>query len=171
MNTALKTDVQWVAVGAHPCDTPSFNQWTAAAVAAGLHSAPRKLAMPNARYTITVRVVDEMESATLNDGFRSNSNPTNVLAFPAEDELFTRVGSDEAELGDLIICLPVVVREANDQNKPLIAHLAHMVVHGTLHLLGFDHISEADAEFMETLEVTVLASLGYSNPYQTTYKD
>jgi probable rRNA maturation factor len=89
-----------------------------------------------------------------------------VLAFPAEDALFSMVSDEEPELGDLVICLPVVTLEAAEQGKSVIAHLAHMVVHGTLHLLGFDHISESDAEVMEALEVTVLATLGYSNPYQ-----
>jgi probable rRNA maturation factor len=166
MKISIETDVQWVAVGEPLCDTPSFHQWASAAVAASLLSAPRELASQDATYILTVRLVDEVESSALNEGFRSKSNPTNVLAFPAEQNVFAMVGSDEPELGDLIICLPVVVREASDQNKPVIAHLAHMVVHGTLHLLGFDHISEADADIMEALEVTVLASVGYSNPYQ-----
>jgi len=166
MTFVIQTDVQWAAVGEPLCDITTFKEWADAAVLASVDTAPRSLQdFPRPRM-LTIRIVDAAESAALNQGFRSKPGATNVLAFPAEDGLFSMISDEQPELGDLAICLPVVTREAAEQGKPIIAHLAHMVVHGTLHLLGFDHISESDAEVMEALEVTVLATLGYSNPYQ-----
>ena len=166
MTFAIQTDIQWAAVGEPVCDARAFNHWAGAAVLAGLGAAPRTLPEFGNPRMLTIRIVDAAESSALNQGFRSKPGATNVLAFPAEDALFSMVSDEEPELGDLVICLPVVTLEAAEQGKSVIAHLAHMVVHGTLHLLGFYHISESDAEVMEALEVTVLATLGYSNPYQ-----
>lgn len=108
-----------------------------------------------------VRIVDEAESQELNGTYRGKDKPTNVLSFEAE----LPPGVDVPLLGDLAICAPVVEREAVEQNKTEIAHWAHMVVHGTLHLLGFDHIADDEAEQMEALEVQILSKLGYNNPY------
>jgi len=110
---------------------------------------------------LTVRIVDEDESRQLNGRYRGKDKPTNVLSFPAElpEEL------DLPLLGDLVICAPVVAREAEQQRKTPSAHWAHMVVHGTLHLLGYDHIQDTDAEVMEKLETGLLAGLGYADPY------
>lgn len=110
---------------------------------------------------VTLRLVDEAESRELNSGYRHQDKPTNVLSFPFEAPL----GVDVGLLGDLVICAPVVAREASEQGKPLAAHWAHMVVHGMLHLQGYDHIEENDAERMETLEREILAGLGYPDPY------
>ncbi len=110
---------------------------------------------------LTVRVVDETESAELNGRYRAKQRPTNVLSFPFE----APEGIDIPLLGDLVICAPVVVREAAEQGKTPEAHWAHMVVHGCLHLIGYDHIEPADAEVMESLERRILAGLGYSDPY------
>ncbi|MEJ2140858.1 MAG: rRNA maturation RNase YbeY [Gammaproteobacteria bacterium] len=110
---------------------------------------------------LTVRIVDESESAALNEEYRQKSNSTNVLSFPFECP-------EEVELnllGDLVICAPVVEREAKQQHKNSRAHWAHMLVHGVLHLLGYDHIEEADAEKMEVREVKILESMGFPNPY------
>lgn len=111
---------------------------------------------------IALSVVDAEESAQLNGTYRDKHYATNVLSFPAEAELpGLRV------LGDLVICWPVIVREAREQSKTVAAHLAHMTVHGTLHLLGFDHIGDDEAEVMENTERRAMAALGYDDPYQT----
>lgn len=110
---------------------------------------------------MTVRIVDEAESHDLNFTYRGKDKPTNVLSFPFECP-------DEVELGllgDLVICRQVVEKEAEEQGKPLIAHWAHMVVHGSLHLLGYDHIEDDEAEEMESLETEIMQSLGFDDPY------
>ena len=108
----------------------------------------------------TVRVVGEDESRALNSQFRGIDRPTNVLAFPSESDYLEYIC-----LGDLVICAPVVIEEARQQGKSLEAHWAHMVVHGMLHLQGYSHDEDAEAEEMEALEVKILSTLGYSNPY------
>lgn len=114
---------------------------------------------------VTVRLVGEEEGRQLNRDFRGKDYATNVLTFVYEDEMAqTRVG--QAPLtGDLVLCVPVVVREALDQGKSPDAHYAHLVVHGMLHLQGYDHEIDADAERMEAREREILASLGYADPY------
>ncbi|HHF6578170.1 TPA: rRNA maturation RNase YbeY [Haemophilus influenzae] len=110
---------------------------------------------------MTVRIVDEAESHELNLTYRGKDRPTNVLSFPFECP-------DEVELpllGDLVICRQVVEREASEQEKPLMAHWAHMVVHGSLHLLGYDHIEDDEAEEMESLETQIMQGLGFDDPY------
>ena len=111
---------------------------------------------------ITIRVVDNQESQQLNHQYRDKDRPTNVLSFPFE----APPGIDMPLLGDLVICAQVVEDEAKQQGKPVINHWAHMIVHGTLHLLGFDHIEEAQAEEMESLEIALLAKLDIDDPYQ-----
>lgn len=112
---------------------------------------------------LTVRVVDEAEMVALNEAYRNKSGPTNVLSFPFEDP----PGIDAASgiLGDIVICVPVVVREAAEQGKTLEAHWAHMVVHGVLHLLGHDHINDDEAERMEREETRLVTTLGFAAPY------
>lgn len=110
---------------------------------------------------LVIRIVNEAESTALNEGYRHKSGPTNVLSFPFEPP----PGIDVKLLGDVVICAPVVVREAVAQGKILAAHWAHMVIHGTLHLLGYDHQSESQAEQMEALEVGILNGLGYPDPF------
>ena len=110
---------------------------------------------------MTVRIVDEAESHELNLNYRGKDRPTNVLSFPFECP-------DEVELpllGDLVICRQVVEREAQEQDKPLMAHWAHMVVHGSLHLLGYDHIEDDEAEEMESLETQIMTGQGFADPY------
>ena len=110
---------------------------------------------------MTVRIVDEAESHELNLTYRGKDRPTNVLSFPFECP-------DEVELpllGDLVICRQVVEREAEEHEKPLMAHWAHMIVHGSLHLLGYDHIEDNEAEEMESLETQIMQGLGFDDPY------
>lgn len=109
---------------------------------------------------LTVRIVDEAESAALNGRWRGIDRPTNVLSFPAGgNPVMPQL------LGDVVICAPVVAREAVEQGKPAEAHWAHMVIHGVLHLQGYDHIEARDAAVMEPLEIRKLKELDYPNPY------
>jgi len=112
---------------------------------------------------VTIRIVASDESADLNSQYRGKSGPTNVLSFPFE----APAGITVPLAGDLIICATVVEKEATEQQKTLTEHWAHMVVHGMLHLQGYDHIENNDAEVMEALEIRLLAQLGFSNPYET----
>lgn len=110
---------------------------------------------------LAIRIVDEAESARLNETYRDKSGPTNVLSFPAE----LPAAVDLPQLGDIIICASVVDKEAREQGKPSEAHWAHMVVHGLLHLLGYDHQQEKQAAEMEKFEAEILGRLGYPDPY------
>ncbi|AZG35072.1 MAG: rRNA maturation RNase YbeY [Shewanella psychromarinicola] len=111
---------------------------------------------------LTIRIVEVAESQQLNLTYRGKDKPTNVLSFPFE-------APPEVELpllGDLVICAQVVEQEAIEQNKPLNAHWAHMVIHGCLHLLGYDHIIDEEADEMESLETQLVEGLGFTNPYK-----
>ena len=110
---------------------------------------------------LVIRVVDANESQDLNKTFRGKNYPTNVLSFPADIQL----PEGPTILGDIAICLPVVKREADEQSKRFDQHFAHMVVHGCLHLMGYDHEDEHDADQMEAKEIGILENLGYPNPY------
>jgi probable rRNA maturation factor len=115
---------------------------------------------------LSVRIVDEAQSQTLNRDYRGKDTPTNVLSFPFE----TPPGlafEDYPHLGDLVICEPVVVVQAQQQQKTTEAHWAHMLVHGSLHLIGYDHIEDDEAEEMEQLERDIMASLGFPDPYES----
>lgn len=136
----------------------TLKSWASASYAAGI-AAP---GVDRSGRLVTIRIVNAAESRRLNRQWRGKDKPTNVLSFPAgemPDE------ADERELGDLVICAPVVAREAREQGKPAKAHWAHMVTHGILHLLGFDHERPRDANVMEALEIRLLNRLGYANPY------
>ncbi|OTP89030.1 rRNA maturation RNase YbeY [Gilliamella apicola] len=111
---------------------------------------------------ITIRIVDEQESQQLNNTYRHKDKPTNVLSFPFESPIEIEVPL----LGDLIICKQVVEAEAKEQDKSLTSHWAHMIVHGCLHLLGYDHILDEEAEEMENIEIDIMQQLGFNNPYQ-----
>lgn len=148
---STKVVLQLASPGASVPGVSQFQRWVVATTASRREAAE-----------VTVRVVDEDESRALNQRYRHKDRPTNVLAFPADIPAF--VG--EPALGDIVICRPVVVREALDQDKPEEAHWAHMVVHGTLHLLGYDHQDDTQARQMETLEVQILRGLGYADPYR-----
>ena len=122
---------------------PDFVRWARAALVGGGE--------------ITIRLVDPDEGQELNAEYRGKDYATNVLSFPYDTE--------PVVMGDLVICPSVVAREASEQNKPLAAHYAHLTVHGCLHLLGWDHENEADAQAMEGLEREILAGLGIADPY------
>ena len=112
---------------------------------------------------LTIRLVDSAEGLELNSTWRGKDYPTNVLSFPAD---IPEGLLDIALLGDLVICVPVVEQEAAEQGKTLTAHWAHLVIHGCLHLLGYDHIDDAEAEEMEALERQLLAEIGHPDPYR-----
>jgi probable rRNA maturation factor len=144
----------------------SLSRWAGAAF--GQRGAGRGNAARGAE--LTIRVVGNAESRRLNRTWRGKDKPTNVLSFPAAPlpAVHGRVARSLPEadsIGDLAICAPVVAREAREQGKQVQAHWAHMVVHGVLHLLGYDHESDRDAAVMEAREVKILAQFGYPNPY------
>lgn len=149
----ITLDLQRIVVSDNLPTDQQFQQWVDAA-----------LAHTNKDFELTIRLVDENESQTLNNEYRHKNKPTNVLSFPFE----VPEGIELNLLGDIIICVSVVENEANDQHKPLHDHWAHMVTHGCLHLLGYDHISDEEAEEMESLEIEILKKTGIDNPYIAT---
>ena len=147
-------------IAVEPTDTPlpsqeDFERWVTL-VLASTGERIREEALE-----LCIRIVSEEESRALNNQYREKDKPTNVLSFPAD----LPPGIPSALLGDLVICQTIVEKEALEQNKALKAHWAHMVVHGTLHLLGYDHETDLEAEEMEALEVELLTSAGFPNPY------
>lgn len=153
-----KIDVQIASSAADLPGTDALTGWAQAALA-GACPGPR--AGVEGDPELTLRIVDEAESAELNRTYRNTGGPTNVLSFPFEAPELVNLPL----LGDVVICAPVVAREAREQNKAPAAHWAHMVVHGTLHLLGYDHGSDEEAEQMESEERRILADLGFDDPY------
>lgn len=146
----LELDLQRATDAASP-DDALFRRWCELA-----------LRQRSADSEMTIRLVDEAEGRELNHTYRHKDYATNVLSFPADvpDDLL-----DIPLLGDLVICVAVVEREAQEQGKSLEAHWAHLVIHGCLHLLGYDHIDDDEAEEMEALERELLAELGHPDPY------
>jgi len=112
---------------------------------------------------ITIRITDENEMSELNETWRHKKGPTNVLSFPLD---VPKKNETKPLLGDIVICAEVIFREAASQHKTIKAHFAHMVVHGILHLIGYDHENINDAEIMETEEILILKKLGFNNPYE-----
>ena len=147
----VKVDVQYACPAAGLPDEAEIIRWARAALA-------------DRRGSITVRIVDEQEGAVLNRSYRHKRGATNVLSFPFEPPEGV-AASVQDYLGDIVICAPVVACEALAQHKPLKAHWAHMVVHGCLHLTGYDHQHDTEARTMEALETQVLNKLSYPNPY------
>ena len=133
----------------------SFRRWAGAALAGRIRQAD-----------LAIRIVDSDEGRALNRHYRGKDYATNVLSFPAELPEGLPPGVRMPLLGDLVICAPVVAREAQEQGKPLAAHYAHLTVHGVLHLLGWDHEDGPEAEAMEQLEREILAGLGIEDPYR-----
>lgn len=149
---SIIAEVQYAVLEAGTPKRAEFQRWIAAALVGQYEQAE-----------VTIRVADEGEVAELNRRYRCQRGSTNVLAFPCEASLPLPIPF----LGDIVICAPVVVREARKQAKEEEAHWAHLVVHGVLHLLGFDHQEEVEAQRMEAQEVIILKSLGYSDPYES----
>jgi probable rRNA maturation factor len=157
----LNLFVQKAVEGADRDNAPKKHQIRRWAKAALLHDAE-----------VTVRLVGEAEGRALNKNYRGKDCATNVLTFAYSERMGNekdgkprKKGKKEPMIGDLVLCVPVVAREANEQGRALDAHFAHLVVHGMLHLQGFDHRKKADATVMEAREREILGSLGYADPY------
>lgn len=141
-------------------DEDHFQQW--------VHSTIAALNSSDKQRHIAIRIVDEEESAQLNKEYRGKDKPTNVLSFPSNLPADLLAQLPDHPLGDLVICASVVEQEAQVQQKELENHWAHMVIHGTLHLAGYDHQVDAEAEIMESLEIQILSTLNIDDPYQIT---
>ncbi|HXU92103.1 MAG TPA: rRNA maturation RNase YbeY [Gallionella sp.] len=139
----LSLTVQYASDSAHLPTRPQFRRWVKAALQRDV--------------SLTLRIVDEAEGRELNKGYRGKDYPTNVLTFVLDDEPL---------YGDVIVCAPVVEREACEQHKDLLAHYAHMTIHALLHLQGYDHENDDDAAEMEALETRLMLKLRYPDPYQ-----
>jgi probable rRNA maturation factor len=146
----LIVDIQMASASEEAPDPQSIERWVGAAIGNQRESTE-----------LSIRIVDADEGQILNEQFRGSTGATNVLSFPFENE------SPEPLplIGDIVICAPVVLKEASEQNKTLNAHWAHMIIHGVLHLLGYDHQNENDANLMESLETEIMQGLGFPPPY------
>jgi len=152
-NLNLALDLQVALAQSQGAELPgqaALEQWVAAALEGQMAEAE-----------LTIRLVENDESAALNKQYRDRQGPTNVLSFPFEAPADVPLPL----LGDLIICVPLVASEAQEQGKSVRAHWAHLVVHGVLHLRGYDHIDDSDAREMEDLERKIMAYLGFDDPY------
>ena len=149
MARKISLDIQQVSRLPNLPDARAFRKWIAAAL--------------DQNAELALRIVNAAEGRALNSEFRGKDYATNVLTF-VYHEAKGKVHATTL-LGDIVLCAPIVAREAREQGKPLIAHYAHLTVHGALHLAGLDHESTKDAKVMESREVAILAALGYANPY------
>ncbi len=162
-----------IAVESPHWDPPDLQALATRAVTATL----TRLDLPAGAFEVSILACDDARIATLNAEFRDKPTPTNVLSWPAEERAAETPGAMPdlpdpadpmaAELGDLALAYETCAREAAEADKPFEAHLTHLLVHGTLHLLGFDHETDPDATLMESLEVEILAMLNMANPYET----
>ncbi|MDG2018087.1 MAG: rRNA maturation RNase YbeY [Porticoccaceae bacterium] len=143
-------DIQMASSSEDAPDEQSIKRWVSVAV--GSKTGDTEL---------SVRIVDEQEGQALNEKYRGANGPTNVLSFPFD----AQIPEPLPLIGDIVICAPVVAREAKQQNKDLKAHWAHMIIHGVLHLLGYDHQNDSEAVIMETLETDIMQNLGFPPPY------
>ncbi|WP_298634976.1 rRNA maturation RNase YbeY [uncultured Umboniibacter sp.] len=155
MSAEITVDIDNVDGLPAPC-SKDFHRWVAAA-----------LQEHRSDSEVSIRIVDRVESQTLNCQYRGKNKPTNVLSFPTDFP----AGVELPLLGDLVICQPVVAEEAAEQHKLLSAHWAHLTIHGTLHLLGYDHLEDAEANLMEAMETKILTTMGYPPPYETANGD
>lgn len=137
--------VQFAVKGDHIPNRTLFRKWVKAAL-----KEPAE---------IVIRIVDRQEGEVLNRNFRGKHSATNVLTFVYDDQALLS--------GDIVLCAPVIFQEAEQQGKDLIAHYAHLTVHGVLHLQGYDHVNDEDATIMESLETKIITRLGYADPYVT----
>lgn len=139
-------------------DNELVKQWAKAAIDEGGKGKYHETQM-------TVRIVEKSEISQLNENFRHKAGPTNVLSFPFVAPPGMPVDETNNSLGDLVVCASVVDKEAKEQQKKFVAHWAHMIIHGTLHLLGYDHQDIDEAEEMESLEKNIMTELGFQDPY------
>lgn len=164
LTETILTDPRWEAL-----DLPALTEQAARAALTEAGVAPEG-------FLIALRATSDDEIATLNADFRGKPQPTNVLSWPSEERAAETPGAapilpepgtadDPAELGDIALAYETCEREAQEAEKPLADHVAHLIVHGVLHLLGYDHIDDADAELMESVEVRALALMGLPDPY------
>jgi probable rRNA maturation factor len=144
-----EVDVQQACTGVEVPADEEFHRWCS-------------VALGDANAAVVIRIVDRSESAELNERYRNKPGPTNVLSFPFQ----APPGFNTPLIGDVVICGPVVIDEANVQGKAPEAHWAHLTVHGVLHLQGFDHEAADEAALMEAEEIAILERLGYANPYE-----
>lgn len=144
----IHVDVQFASCASNLPSSDDFRSWVGAAIRRDCAE-------------VSIRVVDRDEGAELNERYRGKVGPTNVLSFP----FVAPPGVPSDLLGDIVICAPLVAEESLDQGKAERAHWAHLTVHGVLHLQGFDHIEETEAERMEAEEAAIMARLGFPNPY------
>ncbi|HYN53862.1 MAG TPA: rRNA maturation RNase YbeY [Methylotenera sp.] len=143
MTPKLNLNIQYAVDNMHLPSKPQFQKWAKAALRIDTE--------------VTIRIVGEQEGCQLNNLYRGKDYPTNVLTFPLTEEPHL--------MGDIVLCAPVIEAEAKAQNKSLEAHYAHLTVHGILHLHGYDHETDAQAELMEGLETAIVTKLGYASPY------
>jgi len=151
--TSFSLAVQYASEATSLPTRPQFRRW----VGAALSPSPSGIEV-GVRAQITLRIVDEPEGQALNRDYRGKDYATNVLTFAYGEE-------GGALAGDIVLCAPVVEKEALEQDKALLAHYAHLTVHGVLHMLGYEHETDADANRMEALEVDILRRLGFNSPY------
>ena len=157
----VQVDVQMAVDAADQWSIPgvdAIQMWASAAL--------KQVGASPSETQMTVRIVDVDEITQLNEQYRQKEGATNVLSFPFELPPGVPEDAVDASLGDLIICAAVVEQEAETQHKSAEAHWAHMIVHGTLHLLGYDHLTDDEAQQMEAEEIVVLNQFGYANPYE-----
>lgn len=154
-------EVQRVTSSATTPDDAQFHLWVERATGC------KEMPPAGTEYALVIRIVDEQEGQRFNSKYRSANYATNVLSFPPQLPEGLPAEFRQSQLGDLLMCAPVVAREAMEQGKPETNHWAHLTIHGVLHLLGYDHEQSADALAMEALETDILAALNIPAPYQT----
>lgn len=158
---ACHVDVQCMYADVTVPSDQSLHQWAAATT----NFLVKENLLEEQDFEIAILVVDKVDSQFLNNQYRQKDSPTNVLSFPFDVPNIFKQHQTTNILGDIIICAPIIEVESDQQNKSIEEHWAHMVVHGVLHLLGYDHLNNADANIMEGLEIKILSTLGYTNPY------
>ena len=157
----VQVDLQMAVANAAQWNVPDIE-----AIQAWANAALRQVEPNSSAREMTVRIVDVDEITQLNEHYRQKTGSTNVLSFPFELPPGVPAEACDGALGDLVVCAAVVAQEAETQHKSVEAHWAHMIVHGTLHLLGYDHLTDDEAQQMESEEIAVLKGFGYDNPYE-----
>lgn len=156
MSAAHRIEVRFAARKPWAPSSRKLAEWARVALTCGVSADRNRVSL-----IVSVQVVGTRRSRALNARYRGKDAPTNVLSFAGAG----RLPSGERDLGELIICAPVLAREARAQHKPRLAHWAHITIHGVLHLLGLDHQTSREARNMQTLETQILETMGFSNPY------